>query len=256
MNLSSAVKQGADLYFLYSFIKRLSTPFNQTDAFKLGIVDEKGKILRKRSSLKSQEEKNAYTVMDTFIFNIKKLMAKIPFGDSRIASFAAALFLLKEHKQLEQHLLNDEFDDTFLVEIHKQIEQQINDDIFVEMFYEFNDIFTQWENELLIEDAPANSVGSGQIAGLGIDAPGKPGSGEPPGISKLSKKKVLKSNEFMINPKAFLLAKMYGSKVKNVQELARLTGLPKTVLNYHNTLPTQSIILINEKTSEMMTVDI
>lgn len=40
----------------------------------------------------------------------------------------------------------------------------------------------------ILEDAPVNAVGSGNIAGAGIDAPGKPGSGEP-GVSKLVQKK-------------------------------------------------------------------
>ena len=29
------------------------------------------------------------------------------------------------------------------------------------------------------EDAPTSSAGSGNVAGLGVDAPGYPGSGEP-----------------------------------------------------------------------------
>ena len=38
-----------NVYFVYQFIKKLVVPFNQTDAFKLGIIDEKGKVLKKRS---------------------------------------------------------------------------------------------------------------------------------------------------------------------------------------------------------------
>ena len=40
----------------------------------------------------------------------------------------------------------------------------------------------------LEEDAPASSVGGGNIAGLGIDHPDRPGSGEP-GIDPKKKKK-------------------------------------------------------------------
>ena len=38
------------------------------------------------------------------------------------------------------------------------------------------------------EDAPASSVGGGNIAGLGVDHPDRPGSGEP-GIDPKKKKK-------------------------------------------------------------------
>lgn len=37
------------------------------------------------------------------------------------------------------------------------------------------------------EDAPVNAVGGGNIAGMGVDKPGKPGSGEP-GVYKKKKK--------------------------------------------------------------------
>ena len=33
-----------DLFVTYRFIKLLVTPFNKTDAFELGIIDEKGKV--------------------------------------------------------------------------------------------------------------------------------------------------------------------------------------------------------------------
>ena len=35
------------------------------------------------------------------------------------------------------------------------------------------------ENNSIKEDAPANSSGSGDIAGMGVDHPDRPGSGEP-----------------------------------------------------------------------------
>ena len=40
------------------------------------------------------------------------------------------------------------------------------------------------------EDAPANAVGGGNVAGLGVDHPDYPGSGEP-GVRKKKKKNTL-----------------------------------------------------------------
>ena len=39
--------QAVDLFLVYQFVKRLSTPFEDTKAFELGLIDEKGKRDRK-----------------------------------------------------------------------------------------------------------------------------------------------------------------------------------------------------------------
>ena len=79
----------------YQFIKILTTPWEEQKAYELGIIDETGKVIKKKED-RTTEDKNAFTVFHVLIFNIKKLMEKFPFGKSRLASFAAALFLLKE----------------------------------------------------------------------------------------------------------------------------------------------------------------
>ena len=99
------LKEGVvfDAFVLYQFIKKLTTPFKDTEAFKLGIIDDDGKVLRKRNTLKTPEEKSAYTIFDTFVFNIKKLLEKVPGGKSALASYIAALFLLKESNNAESY---------------------------------------------------------------------------------------------------------------------------------------------------------
>ena len=83
-----------NLYFIYKFLRILTTPWENTDAFKLGIIDKNGGILRKKRTLKTLEEKEAYTMMDRLVWKLKRLMEKIPFGKTRLASYAAALWLL------------------------------------------------------------------------------------------------------------------------------------------------------------------
>ena len=102
----------ANLYFIYKFIRILTTPFSETDAFKLGIVDENGKILKKHRKLKTQEEKDAYTLMHRLVWKLKRLMEKIPFGKSRLASYAAALWLIKENK--DDSISEEELQESFL----------------------------------------------------------------------------------------------------------------------------------------------
>ena len=70
----SIVSTIGNIYFVYQFLKKLVTPFEKTKAFELGIIDEKGKILKRRRDLKTKDEKEAYTLSDTLIWNIKKLL--------------------------------------------------------------------------------------------------------------------------------------------------------------------------------------
>ena len=91
-----------DLFVTYRFLKLLTTPFKKTDAFKLGIIDEKGhRILKPKSSkpaveLTTTEQKNAYTILHKLVFNIKKLFEKVPGLRTKVGTYAAALFLLKD----------------------------------------------------------------------------------------------------------------------------------------------------------------
>ena len=85
-----------DAFVAYKFIKLMTTPWKDTEAYKLGIIDENGKVLKKRKDLTTGEEKTAYTILHTLVWNVKRLLEKIPAGKTRLASFAAALYLLKE----------------------------------------------------------------------------------------------------------------------------------------------------------------
>jgi hypothetical protein len=81
-----------DLYVLYKFIKAISTPFDETKAFELGIINEKGKLLKKP---KTKEEKDAYDHFDRFTFNIKRILQRVGL-DKTYATYAGALLLMKE----------------------------------------------------------------------------------------------------------------------------------------------------------------
>ena len=86
-----------DAFITFRFLKLLVTPFDKTEAYRLGIIDKRGKVLRKYKTLERIEERQAYTILHRLVFNIKKLIEKVPGGKSRVASYAAALFLIKEH---------------------------------------------------------------------------------------------------------------------------------------------------------------
>ena len=90
-----------DLFVTYRFIRLLTTPFEKTDAFKLGIIDKAGnRVLQKGTTLATElntaEERNAYTILHKLVFNIKKIFAKVPGLRTKVGTYAAALFLLKD----------------------------------------------------------------------------------------------------------------------------------------------------------------
>lgn len=136
-----------DLILIYQFIKRLTTPFNQTEAFKLGLIDEKGKLIKKPQT---SEEKAAYGYFDRLVFNIKRLLGKIPGGESRLGSFAAALWLVKESKDAERDIdeieLQEELQETMTM-LQESKSKTLRD---------------------LFEEAPANATGAA-VAGTGDD---------------------------------------------------------------------------------------
>ena len=65
-----------DLFLVYQFIRRLATPFNEWKAYELGIIDGKGKQLKKRKDLTTREEKDSYGVFDIMITKLKRLIEK------------------------------------------------------------------------------------------------------------------------------------------------------------------------------------
>ena len=95
------MSRAVDLFVTYRFLKLLVTPWNKQEAFKLGIIDKNGKSLKKARDLGKEEERASYTLLHRLVFNCKRIMSKIPFIRSQLGTYAAALFLLKEHYKIE-----------------------------------------------------------------------------------------------------------------------------------------------------------
>ena len=89
------VKRAADLTYAFRFIRMMVMDWKDWDAYKLGIIDENGKRNR-NVKLDNDEKKSAYTPFIRLAANIKRLIAKVPGGGSKLGSFASALFLIKE----------------------------------------------------------------------------------------------------------------------------------------------------------------
>jgi hypothetical protein len=94
--------RGPDFFYALRFLRLLTTKWEKTSAFNLGIVDKNGKILKKPQTA---EEKSAYNTFHKLVYNITRLINKIPLGKSTLASYAAALFLIKEHASISDKKL-------------------------------------------------------------------------------------------------------------------------------------------------------
>ena len=84
-----------DAFIVYKFVRLLTTPFDETDAFKTGVIDGNGKLLIDTSKM-TDKQSDSYTLFNRLVFNIKRLIEKIPGGKSKIGTYAAALYLFKE----------------------------------------------------------------------------------------------------------------------------------------------------------------
>ncbi len=133
--------RGVDLLIAYRVIKLLVTPFNKTPAFKQGIIDKDGKVLKPYRTLKATADKQAYTMLHRFVFNLKRILAKVGIRGA-LGSFAVATaLLLRENKNIDKTLLEstiiewlkdtNQYDD-FLAE-HREI-PDITDDPFMTCF--------------------------------------------------------------------------------------------------------------------------
>ena len=95
------LSRAGDLVYTFRFLKLLITPFDKTEAFELGIVDKDG-VRQKDVKIDSTTKKSAYTYFVRLVFSIKRLLAKVPGGSTKLGSYAAALYLVKEQLELTE----------------------------------------------------------------------------------------------------------------------------------------------------------
>ena len=98
-----ALTKSADTVYALRFITLLTTPWEETNAFKMGLIDDQGKKIKKPFT---EKEKSAYNIFHRLVFNIKKLINKVPGGKSKIASYASALYLIKEKSGMSDEQLD------------------------------------------------------------------------------------------------------------------------------------------------------
>jgi hypothetical protein len=96
------LSRAADLGYAFRFLKLLTTKWEKLPAYELGIIDKRGRNIKKAKELTTSEEKSAYTIFHRLVFNVKRLIQLVPGGKSTLGSYAAALFLIKEHTGMSE----------------------------------------------------------------------------------------------------------------------------------------------------------
>ena len=171
-----------DLFLVYQFIRRLATPFEKWEAYKLSIIDKDGNVLMKSKEFTNSRQRKAWGIFDRMVANLKKLLAKVPGGSSRFATYAAALYLIKEHKAFtDESMLED------------MTEEQMNES--TELFlsrYNHSIMMAENVNKKDLEEEPANNVGGGNIAGMDGGHMSKAGQKKWTSSNKTTKKKRLR----------------------------------------------------------------
>jgi len=152
-----------DLVITYRVIKLLVTPFEKQEAYKQGIIDKDGNILKKYRTLKTTKEKQSYTILHRFVFNLKRILKRVGLG-GRLGSFAVALaLLLRENKEYEQHKILIESAIVSYLKETKQYDNLLNEQGEVKPVYEQEPFMTcfgidvyEKDGELYSEDKYEN----------------------------------------------------------------------------------------------------
>lgn len=168
-----------DSIITFRILRLLTTPFNETEAFKLGIIDDKGRELKKMSRLNTVAERDAYTVLHRLVFRLKKIIEKVPIQNKKVLSYAAALALIKEHANDKTEVVS--LEEEYLNKTKTMLDEEC---LLVEKYLKNN--FTLTFKQFVEEEAPANNAAATPgIAGL---------TGEPPVSKKAPQKKYKKLN--------------------------------------------------------------
>jgi len=185
-----------DLFLVYQFVRRLATPFEKWDAFKEGVIDKSGTVLIKKKE-RTSKQKKAFGLFDVMVMNLKKLLAKAPGGSSKIASYAAALFLIKEYKVFtDESMLTEDLTEEQLEESLSMFnDRYVNYTMLAEnvnLFIELNEKESVINTKPELEEEPTNNVSDGNVAGMDAGHMSKAGQKKWTSKNKSTNKKRLR----------------------------------------------------------------
>lgn len=137
--------QLVDNLIAFRILSMLVTPFEETESYKMGLIDKNGNPLKKLKDM-TWTEKDNYSMLHRMVFRVKKLMEKIPVVNSKLGTLATAYFLVKECYQANR--LPSNLEEQFQDLIKKSQKEDI---VFVEEYL--------LVEKFIREEMPANVTG-------------------------------------------------------------------------------------------------
>ena len=153
-----------DSIIAYRILQMLVTPFDKTDAYRLGIIDRTGKELKTMTQLNTVQEKDAYSILHRLVYRLKRIIEKIPIENKKLVSMAAAYSLIRENYDISKEPLD--LEKQFLSRINTNLDEEIE---IVTRFK--NNGYVKTFKQFTEEGLPANNAGTPGIAGLPPDDP-------------------------------------------------------------------------------------
>ena len=170
-----------DSIIAFRVLHMLVQNFEDTPAYKLGIIDKTGKELKRMRDLNTVELRDAYTLLHRLIFRLKRIINKVPIENKKLVSFAAAYALIKEELangkesiDLEEKFLK-RLDEDLTIEIQELTEAMDKNKILS---------FRQFKEDVGAVAPANNAAATAGVAGLDKDVP----------VSKKAQKKWTSSN--------------------------------------------------------------
>jgi hypothetical protein len=233
-----------DLYLVYRVLRQLTTPFENWDAYKTGVIDAEGNLIKKAYDRRTAEEQESFTKFDLLMLKLKKVLGVLPFGKTKLASYAAALFLIKEEKNLTEENLEESF-------INYCNKSELINEKWSQKYKRSIDCnnpkgFSQrahCQGKEKNEDAPANNVGSGNIAGT---------QGDPPRPTKVMMRRFAQNDVFVVDQQRFNNARMGKKKFVKYEKYVGSDDVGNAIRDFGRKYPKKPIILQDEKTGSMI----
>lgn len=175
-----------DLYLVYQFIRRLGTPFSEWEAFDQGVIDERGNILISKRDRRLSAQMKSFGTFDLLVLKLKKMLEKVPGGKSKVASYGAALWLIKEYNHFsDESMITEEIVEN-LVMSHCEDTSSLFMNTYSDYITENASVNTGNDDlQNFFMEEIANVAGGGKIAGIGVGPDGEP----PLSISQVKKYK-------------------------------------------------------------------
>jgi len=173
-----------DSVIAYRILQLLVTPFENTDAYRLGIIDKHGKELKPISQLNTVAEKDAYSILHRLVFRLKKIIEKIPIENKKLASLAAAYALIRENYNITKEPID--LEKQYLNKLNTNLTEELklvknfNDNKYMKTFRQYNE-----------EVAANNAISTGGIAGMPPEDP-------PVSIKAANKYKVINKKNVIV----------------------------------------------------------